>query len=80
MNKLFKSKPGKLIAKGKIKKNLNKNNTKHPDLLGVYEDEDTGKYKRIALWLTQNKKNGKHFHFQITELSDDYSPSKADLF
>lgn len=79
MNKLFKTRPGKLLAKGKIRKNSDKTNTNHPDLLGVFEDLDDGKYKRIALWMTEDKRNGKHFHFQITEL-DDYSPSKKDLF
>ena len=79
--KLFKSKPGKLVAKGVAKKNVSKSQKNHPDLIGVFEDLETGKFKRIALWVTKPKmKDDKQLNFQITELDEDYIPSKGDLF
>ena len=80
IDKLFKSKPGQLLSKGIIKRNTNKSKDFHPDLLGVYQDITTGNYKRIALWENVSPKHGKYLNFQITELDEDYVPSKGDLF
>jgi len=76
--KIFRNKPGRLIAKSHVKKNKLKRKTSHPDYIGVYQDEKTSVWHRVALWKSNNPKLDS-YSFQISEIEDETIIEKMDI-